>query len=436
MPRRCLLLLLDGLGDRTYGELDDRTPLQAAHTPNLDRIAAHGANGLYHATRLGQPLPTENAHFVMFGYDLTDFPGRGILEAIGAGIALQPGDVAILAHLAGVENHDGVAVLNTDKAAISKTEAAALIAAIADFSAEGLTLRFHHVGGAFGVLLLRGGASALITDSNLMLEGLPLPDIVPLRAAAHDPAARRTARMLRDYLRWSYRRLRDHPVNQQRRNRGVAALTCPVTQRAGRMGTVQPFALHTGLQGPSIPPGIVLRGLCGYLGMDFQPDTDSDDIADDYRRRLALAIERLPDYDFIHVHTKAADEAAHRKSPALKRDAIAAIDRAIGAHLPALLDDPELLLIVAADHSTPSSGRLIHAGEPVPIIFCGQGVRRDRISVYDEISAANGSLGTLRGEEFMYMILNLLDRAKLHGIMDTPDDQPYFPGTYQPLRLD
>ena len=436
MPRRCLLLLLDGLGDRTYAELNDRTPLQAAHTPNLDRIAARGANGLYHATLQGQPLPTENAHFVLFGYDLADFPGRGILEALGAGIAVCPGEVAILAHLAGVESHNGVAVLSADKTAVSETEAAALIAAIADFEAEELALHFHHTGGTFGVLHLKGDASALITDSNLMLEGLPLPDIVPLSAAAHDPAAQRTARMLRQYLRWSYRRLRDHPVNTQRRSRGAAALTCPVTQRAGSMGTIRPFARQNGLRGLSIASGIILRGLCTYIGMDFQPDTDSGDVTADYRKRLGQALARLPDYDFIHVHTKAADEAAHRKDPARKRDVIAAIDRAIGTHLPALLNDPELLLVVTADHSTPSSGPLIHAGEPVPIVFCGKGVRRDPITVYDEVSAAGGSLGTLRGEEFMYTVLNLLDRAKLRGIMDTPDDQPYFPGRYRPLRLD
>ena len=96
---------------------------------------------------------------------------------------------------------------------------------------------------------------------------------------------------------------------------------------------------------------------------------------------------------------------------------------------------PELLIVVAADHSTPSSGPLVHSGEPVPIIMHGSGIRRDRVEHYDEISAAGGALGFVRGKELMYLILNHLDRAKLQGIMDTPADQPYWPGRYDPMRV-
>ena len=81
MPRTCVLLLLDGLGDRACAALDGQTPLQAAHTPWLDTLARRGANGLFHASSLGEPLPSENAHFAIFGYDMSGFPGRGALEA-------------------------------------------------------------------------------------------------------------------------------------------------------------------------------------------------------------------------------------------------------------------------------------------------------------------------------------------------------------------
>ena len=71
----------------------------------------------------------------------------------------------------------------------------------------------------------------------------------------------------------------------------------------------------------------------------------------------------------------------------------------------------------------------------MPLTFFGQGVRRDKVSRFDEVSAAGGALGTVRGRELMYLLLNHLDRAKLQGIMDTPVDQPYWPGHYQPFRL-
>ena len=103
-----------------------------------------------------------------------------------------------------------------------------------------------------------------------------------------------------------------------------------------------------------------------------------------------------------------------------------------------LLDIKEIdaVIIATADHSTPSSGPLIHSGESVPIMFHGRGVRRDRVRQFDEISAASGALGSLRGKELIYMVLNHLDRSKLHGIMDTPVDQPYWPGKYNSFKLE
>ena len=108
----------------------------------------------------------------------------------------------------------------------------------------------------------------------------------------------------------------------------------------------------------------------------------------------------------------------------------------LAEELEPLLADPELLLVVTADHSTPSGGPLIHSGEPVPLLLHGAGVRRDRVEQFDEVATAGGSLGRVRGREFMYLLLNHLERAKLRGIMDTPVDQPYWPGDYQPLRIE
>ena len=100
---KIILVLLDGLGDRTYSVLQDLTPLQAAITPNLDRLARIGSNGLFHAGLLGQCLPSETAHYLLFGYDLEDFPGGGLLEAVGDNIPFEGQDVLCLSHLSGVK---------------------------------------------------------------------------------------------------------------------------------------------------------------------------------------------------------------------------------------------------------------------------------------------------------------------------------------------
>jgi 2,3-bisphosphoglycerate-independent phosphoglycerate mutase len=436
MARKCIMILLDGIGDRSCPELGHRTPLQAAETPALDRLVQEGAGGLYHAADLGQALPSENAHFAMFGYGMEGFPGRGALEALGAGIPLDAGQVAVLAHFVTVDRlTDGTLVLKDGHPRVDRGEVHDLIQAVGRFSANGVDVCFHHIRGHHGILTLTGAVAPFFTDSDPMTRGRALAAVQPWATHAGDPAVQNAARALAAYLEWVYRKARLHPVNAARRKAGEPMLNGLVTQRAGRLRQVTPFSESYGLRGLSIASGIIYHGLAAYLGMDARPVEDSDRPGDDLARRLKTALELLPEYDFIHVHTKAPDEAAHAKDPAAKSRVIEALDRGIGSVLDDLMAAPELLIVVAADHSTPSSGPLVHSGEPVPLVFHGPGIRRDRVDGYDEIRAAGGALGLVRGRELMYLILNHLDRVKLQGIMDTPADQPYWPGRYAPMRV-
>ena len=95
---RCILVILDGLGDRGCAVFGGRTPLQAAHTQNLDHLARIGMNGLVHCTLQGVAMPSETAHFLLFGYDLPDFPGRGVLEAVGEGIPEGAHVLQVISH--------------------------------------------------------------------------------------------------------------------------------------------------------------------------------------------------------------------------------------------------------------------------------------------------------------------------------------------------
>lgn len=436
MPRKCVLILLDGVGDHAQEALGHRTPLQAAVTPCLDRLATIGANGLYHAAAHGQALPSEIAHCAMFGYDPEDFPGRGPLEALGAGIDLEPDDVAVLAHFASLSDRGGALWVDGDKPAADETEAALLAAEVAEYEASGVGIRFVPIQGIYGVLILRGGVSPFVTDTNPMREHCAVPDVLPWHTHAADPQARKAAAALKQFLIWSHRRLRAHPVNVRRAARGLPPITGLVTQRAGRLKPVRPFREQNGLRGLSLCSAPVYWGLCAYLGLDVRKVADTADPGSDLAERLRLAHDALATHDFIHIHTKAADEAGHRKDPPAKRAVIEAFDRGLGEAVGPLAEDPEVLLAVTADHCTPSSGPLIHSGDTVPLTLCGQGVRRDAVSRHDEVSAAQGALGCVRGKELMYLVLNHLGLAKLSGTMDTPWDQPYWPGDYQPLRLE
>lgn len=433
--KKCLLIILDGLGDRSFASLGHQTPLQAAHTPALDALARAGVNGLYHAARLGQALPSENAHFSIFGFDPDDFPGRGALEALGAGIPLAEKDVALLAHLASLYEDKGFLFVRKNVAEASPDEIAALLPVVTQPWSEDIRIEFHPVKGASGVLKMTGDVSPYITDTNHMADGRPMMSVVPWKPFEHDASACRTAAALSKYLIDMYRRLDTSAVNQARRRLGLLPANGLVTQRAGRIKHISSFSERYGLKGLSVSAGVLFKGMAAYLGLDFIRGEESDEPEEEIARRLAQARDVFSAYDFIHVHTKAPDEAAHRKDPFLKKSVIEALDRGIARQIGPFLDDPDTLVIVTSDHSTPSEGSLVHSGEPVPLVMHGCGVRRDRVESFDEVSAAAGALSMVRGKEMMYLILNYLDRAKLMGTMDTEDDQPFWPGNYSWFSL-
>jgi 2,3-bisphosphoglycerate-independent phosphoglycerate mutase len=435
MPKKCVLILLDGLGDRSYEQLMHQTPLQAARTPVLDHLAELGASGLYHASRVGQALPSENAHFSMFGYEMEEFPGRGALEALGAGIDFGPKDVAVLVHFVSVCETDGCLVLAKDRPEASEDESIDLIKAVGEYETYGVNIRFTRTKRLDGILTLQGDVAPFVTDTDSMREGHPLVEISPWKDYQQDTASRNTAKVLKSYLLSSHEKLKNHPVNKLRARKGLPTINGMATQRAGRLKTVVPFFQKYGLRGLSIASAFVYWGLAAYIGFDCEKVADTKDPGKDFAERLEIARKALDRYDFIHVHTKAADEAAHKKDPMAKKLAIESLDRGIGEKIAPLMDDPEVLIIVTADHCTPSSGPLIHSGETVPMTLFGRGIRRDRVKQFDEISAATGALGCLHGKELIYLILNHLERAKLHGIMDMPVDQPFWPGNYEPFRI-
>jgi 2,3-bisphosphoglycerate-independent phosphoglycerate mutase len=432
---RCILLLLDGLGDRSHPVLHGKTPLQAAHTPNLDRIAALGMNGLFHSHLQGTALPSELAHFLMFGYRLAEFPGRGVVEALGEGIGVRAGDVALLARIFSVTAEDGTLVLRHENPELDWQSCRVLHEEIGVFTKDGIEVEFVPTKGIGGILLLRGEVSSAITDSNPIYEGRHLMEVLPLRRAAADLRAQRTAAVLNAYLCWSYRKLAEHPLNRKREKQGLPHINAVGTQRAGMMSRLPSFHDRWGLKGLIVASGTVYHGLGQVLGMDTLRMKDTDDPAGDLRERLRLA-HRAREYDFVHVHTKVTDEAGHKKDPAFKKRVIEAVDQAIAYAVEEIIPDDEVLFIVTADHSTASSGTMIHTGENVPLVMAGKHTRRDGVMKFDEISCAAGGLSLVRGEELMYLILNFLDRGKLWGLMDSPDDQPFVPGRYTSLRVD
>jgi 2,3-bisphosphoglycerate-independent phosphoglycerate mutase len=392
-------------------------------------------NGLFHSHLQGAALPSELAHFLMFGYHIDEFPGRGVVEALGEEIGVGEGNVALLARIFSVTKERNALVLRHENPPLDRKSCRILHEAVGHFTHGGIEVEFQPTNGTGGILILRGDVSSAVTDSNPIAEGRPLMEVLPFRSMANDPRARKTAEVLNAYLRWSFRTLSEHPLNRKRVKKGLPPINAVGTQRAGMMAGLPSFMEKWGLKGLMIASGAVYHGLGRVVGMDTRRVPDTDDPGRDLRERLEMAC-KAREYDFIHVHTKATDEAGHTRDPLIKKRVIEAIDTALAYAVEEIVPDEEILFIVSADHSTASSGSMIHTGESVPMVMTGKYTRRDDVRKFDEVSCAAGGLSLVRGKEFMYLVLNFLDRGKLWGLMDSPDDQPFTPGRYTSLLVD
>lgn len=379
-------------------------------------------------------MSSETAHFIIFGYELEEFPGRGYIEAKGKGITVNDKDIAVLSHICCVEHKNENLILTRGRPDIAYEEARELNKAIEYFETEKITVRLIPSKGIDGFLILSGNVTDTITDSDPIYEGRPVMEILPTFQKRISLSSKKTVAALNNYITWCHQTLSNHQINRDRISHNLPPVNALVTQRAGKKRQLTPFIKKWGLRGLSISSGAIYWGLCEELGMDTVKVKDTGNIEEDFKYRLRLAKD-AHDYDFVHVHTKMPDEAGHTKNPWYKKEVIEALDRAMSVAVNEIIPDREVLLVIAADHSTASSGSMIHTGETVPLTMVGKYVRRDEAGHYNEIACAKGSLGIIKGKELMHLILNFLDRAKMQGLMDTPTDQPYYPGNYKPLKL-
>ncbi|MCU0600962.1 MAG: alkaline phosphatase family protein [Desulfobacterales bacterium] len=425
---KIILILLDGVGDRSYPALNFRTPLEAARTPNMDKLAAMGSNGLYHASALGECLPSENAHFMMFGYEREKFPGRGVLEAVGYDIPFNDPDVLCLCHFSKIKVKNGIPFLFKGRDDVKGTakETGRLYRLMSSFTSGGVSFKLHQTKRNDGIIVISGDASPYISDSDPIRKGEKIARIMPVMGNPEPEKARQTAEALNAYLAY---------CRDQLKNSGMSeTANYLVTQRCARRIVQTPFNELWGMRPMMIASSAVYAGLAHELGFAFVRAKDTGHPGKDMKQRVRLALDDQ-DHDFYHVHTKMTDEISHHGNAIQKKEIIEDLDSGMNELVDAVSKRKDLLVVVTGDHSTPSDSMLVHSGESVPVIMAGSKIRRDRVDRFDEISAAGGCLGLMRGRELMQMMLNSSERSMLTGLCLGETVRPYFPANYPPFPL-
>jgi 2,3-bisphosphoglycerate-independent phosphoglycerate mutase len=392
-PCPTLLLVIDGLPDRPVRALGGRTPLQAANTPNLDRLAREGRCGLADAVSPGVVPDTAAGTLAVLGQSPLALK-RGPVEAVGAGMTLSSDDVALRANLATVDKH-GVVV--DRRAGRIRSETVELAQAIDRLSLPRSVPKDIEVRVApstehrLAVVLKGQHLSTDIRGSDPGEAATPAPALTPSALDPNNRDAVFTARILALYEQEARRVLEKHPLNVARSEAGLAPANAILTRGAGRIHRLIP------LEEAGMPLRVVcvsgdrtILGLCSWLGTEIVThERMTANLDTDLKLKFKEARDALERSDLVLLQVKGADIAAHDRRPELKVEFLEKLDRRLGKLLQAV--EGPLRVAVGSDHTTVSeSGQ--HAADPLPVLIWGEGIEPDEVERFDEVSAGAGAL--------------------------------------------
>jgi 2,3-bisphosphoglycerate-independent phosphoglycerate mutase len=425
---RYALVILDGLGDRPHPDTGGQSPVEAAATPNLDRLAQEGQLGQIVVVGPGIAPESDAGVYALLGYDpIQDSPGRGVLEAEGLGLPMAPDDVAFRMNFATIDGDRRVLDSRVGRS-LSTSEAQELARALTAarlLDDRGIDVRVAASVGHRGVVTLHARdphqpISPNLSNTDPFYErtgGLGAarrsddPRILPVAALESSAAAQRTAEAVNLWVTRALDLLAGHPVNARRALSGRKIANGILLRNSGAPGAHLPvsFEAKYGIRGGALTEMPVERGIARRLGLadrfvgPMGPDREAG-----YAARAKAARELLAESPFVYVHLKGPDEPGHDGQARQKLEIIEAIDRSFFGPFLEGLDPTRIRLAVTADHATPAILKG-HSDDPVPLLLWGAGVAAGPRTVprpqFGERSASRGSLGTLRGAQLMPLLL-------------------------------
>ena len=390
-----VILVGDGMADRPISELNGRTPLRAAQTPHLDSLAARGRLGT--AVTIPPAAPeagSDVGNLSILGYDpLQHACGRGPLEAANMGVALSPEDVAFRCNLV---TRDGDVMADYSAGHITSEEAGELIRTVgAELGRRGL--EFHPGVSYRHLLVWRGGPVGAVCH--------PPHDFSGGSIAAHWPSGP-GAEVLGRLIEESWAMLENHPVNRDRRTRGLAPANSIWFWGQGRPPRLRTLPERFGRKGFVISAVDLVNGLGRLVGLDVVRVPGATGYLDsDLAGKAAAALQALADHDLAYVHVEAPDEASHEGSLAKKIQAIELFDaQVVGPILQGLPALGPHRVLVMPDHPTPLAVRT-HTREPVPFAIFDSREERNAGRGFCEEEAAQGEWRGIPGPKVIELLL-------------------------------
>lgn len=389
-----IIILGDGMADWPVKSLDNRTLLQAAETPSMDKLARMGRVGRLMTVADGFHPGSEVANMSVLGYNMPKvYEGRGPLEAASIGVELQPGEMAMRCNIICVEGE----ILKNHSAGHITTEEADVLVKYLQEQLGSERVRFYTGVQYRHLLVIKGGDKRIDCTPP---HDVPLKPFRPLMVKGGE-----TADLINDLIIRSQAILQNHPINQKR----IAEGKDPANSIWPWSPGYRPQMERLSDKFPQVKRGAVIsavdliNGIGTYAGLRRLTVEGATGLYDtNYENKVAAALDALKTDDFVYLHIEASDEAGHEGDIPLKILTIENLDkRAVGPIYEAVKDwDEPVAIAVLPDHPTPCELRT-HTSEPVPFLIWYPGIEPDEVQTFDEVTACNGSYGLMKEDEFI-----------------------------------
>ena len=417
-------VLLDGVGDLPHPNLVGKTPLDAASTPNLDRLAKNGTMGQVITVGKGIAPESDIAVFNMLGYKFKhdDYAGRGVVEAIGIGIDFKDGDLALRGNFATL-NHDGVIIDRRAGRNIEKQDTEAVSNEIEEkikFSDENATAIITPTIGHRLVIRIRSDCTLSSNISNTdpaygrvdgmgiaraVTDFLKIEKCLPLDEESHTKLA---SKLVNELTEQSLDIMKKSKVNERRKENDKKLLNGILLRDAGNIyPKVTPINDLHSMKFSCIVDMPVEIGISEILKMKTY---DAGGLTD-YEEKAKVAAKAMDEQNAVYVHLKGPDEFGHDGDAQGKMENIEEIDKRFFGTLLDNIDSSKVAVIVSADHSTPCINKG-HSADPVPLLISGDMVTNDDTQRFTEIEAKKGRIGLIDGAQVITTGIDVIKSQK------------------------
>lgn len=417
-------VLLDGVGDLPHPNLVGKTPLDAASTPNLDRLAKNGTMGQVITVGKGIAPESDIAVFNMLGYKFKhdDYAGRGVVEAIGIGIDFKDGDLALRGNFATL-NDDGVIIDRRAGRNIEKQDTEAVSKEIEEkikFSDENATAIITPTIGHRLVIRIRSDCTLSSNISNTdpaygrvdgmgiaraVTDFLKIEKCLPLDEESHTKLA---SKLVNELTEQSLDIMKKSKVNERRKENDKKLLNGILLRDAGNIyPKVTPINDLHSMKFSCIVDMPVEIGISKILKMK----TYDAGGRTDYEEKAKVAAKAMDEQNAVYVHLKGPDEFGHDGDAQGKMENIEEIDKRFFGTLLDNIDSSKVAVIVSADHSTPCINKG-HSADPVPLLISGDMVTNDNTQRFTETEAKKGSIRLIDGAQVITTGIDVIKSQK------------------------